>query len=60
MRTFERVAVDAAPPYPFAQLDYLRLVRSEVHIVVALENGENIKVIGQLPSHSISADLGLL
>jgi len=25
---------------------------------VALENGENIKVIGQLPSHSISADLG--
>ena len=58
MRTFERVAVDAAPPYPFAQLDYLRLIRSEVHVVVALQNGEHVEVVGQPPRHGVRADLG--
>ena len=58
MRAFERVAIDAAPPYPFAQLDYLRLVRSEVHIVVALKNGEHVEVVGQPPRHGVRANLG--
>ena len=55
---FEGVTTELASFYPFAQLYNLRLIGRKINKIIALQNGQYIKVIAELPSHSVGARFG--
>ena len=43
---------------PFAQFRYLRLAGGKIDKVVFLQNGQHVKIVTELPSHSVGTRFG--